>query len=336
MIAQRTLSIALFLAALAACTLAPAPARASIGDFADVGQAVLPSMLLTNDLLVEPGKDVTLEANLRSGIRISGIEGKRVQFVLDDALLGEAKTDKHGAATLVWKVPAKPADYVVRVRIHPDDQPKPPISPADLFVAARAADAPMLAVDLDKTVVESGFGHVLAGRALPMPDAADVLTVMAKTHTIIYLTQRPDFLGPESKQWLVDHKFPRGPMLTTTLSTLFIGSGVYKSGRLEEIRRTFKNVVAGVGDKFSDAKAYADNGVRAILILRVKWSEDEPEYFEKLARQLDDLPEAVQVVTNWTEISSFLTRKVEFTKKAMATRLLDAAKALRTKPSKPD
>jgi hypothetical protein len=310
--------------------------RRSIGGLIDSARSILPPHFLTYDLLVEPDKDVALEASLRSGVRVIGIGGKRVQFVLDGAALGEATTDKHGNAALAWKVPAKAGDYLITVQVHPEDQPKKPIAPAELLVCARAADAPMIAVDLDKTVVQSGFGHVLLGTAVAMPDAAAALTATATAHAIIYLTQRPDFMGPESKRWLTDHGFPRGPMLTTTLGNLLVASGKYKSGRLEDIRRTFPNVVAGVGDKFSDAKAYADNGLRPILILAVAWSEDKPEYFERLARQLADLPDTTQIVTNWQEAASVLSGKLEYTKKAMETRLRDAAQALRSKASKKD
>jgi hypothetical protein len=147
----------------------------------------------------------------------------------------------------------------------------------------------------------------------------------------VYLTQRPDFLAPSSKRWLAENAFPPGPVLTTTMETLLAGSGPYKTSRLQAIRKTFPNVVAGIGDKFSDAKAYADNGVRPILIMQVDWSRDNPEDFEKPAAELAALPDLVQVVTDWSQISSLLFEKASFPKQDMEKRLRDAAKELRKK-----
>jgi len=297
------------------------------------GQAVarLATALATDDLLAEPGKEVRLAVALRSSLLVTGVEGKRVQFLLGDTVLGEATTDKSGSAALAWKVPATAGDYLIQAQVRAEDQPPRIIPPADLLVAARAADAPMIAVDLDKTVVASGFARVLLGMAEPMAGSSDVLARVAKTQTVIYLTQRPDFLGPDSKKWLADKGFPRGPMLTTTLATLVEGSGAYKSHRLAEIRKTFKNVTIGIGDKPSDAQAYADNGLRPILILGAKWSDDDPEYFEKMAREVAALPDSTQVVTGWGEVAAVLFEKADHPKKAMEDRLREAAGKLRAK-----
>ena len=324
------------LAAAAAITLAlgpAAPARSgTVTDVLDQARQRIGPVLLARDVLAQPGDEIALEAGLRTGLRLTGIEGKRVQFLLGTQLLGEVLTPKGGDVALRWKVPAQPGDHAITVRLHPEDQPEKPIEDASLLVAARPPEAPLVVVDLDKTVVASGFAWVLVGGAQPMAGASVVLTRLAGDHTIVYLTHRPDFLGPRSKRWLADNAFPRGPVLTSTLGGFVAGSEAYKSGRLESIRLTYKNVTAGIGDKFSDARAYADKGLRSILILDVDWSEAKAEYFEKLADELAALPAPVQVVTNWSEISAILYNKVEFSKQAMERRLRDMARQLRSKP----
>jgi hypothetical protein len=252
-------------------------------------------------------------------------EGKETSYTF----LGEARTDGSGVARLAWKVPQEPGDYRIVVRLHPDDQPEKPLGEATILVAARKKDANLVIVDLDKTVVASGFLSVLAGQAAPMDGAAVVLGRLSKDHTVVYLTHRPDFLAASSKRWLAQNAFPTGPVLTSTMTTLLAGSGAYKAGRLAEIKRTFPNVRVGVGDKVSDAQVYADQGVRAILILQPKWSEDDPEKFEKLAGELAALPDAVQVVSNWSEIAAILLDGASFPKQDMQKRLFDTAKDLR-------
>jgi phosphatidate phosphatase APP1 len=328
---RKTTALAVLLIGLAACGLAAWHDRAAVGGIVDEARTILAPLLFASDILAEPDKEVKLAVCLRADAFLKGVEGKRVQFLLGDKVLGEVKTDKHGDALLAWKVPAKPDDYVIQAQVRAEDQPSTIIAPADLLVAARKAEAPMIAVDLDKTVVASGFSHVLTGSATAMAGASDVLTRVAKTQTVIYLTQRPDFLGLSSKKWLADNGFPRGPMLTTTVAQLAEASGAYKSGRLAELRKTYKNIAFGIGDKLSDAEAYAANGLRPIMILAVNWADPSPAVFEKLSRQVDAAPESTQVVTSWAEISQVLFEKAEFTKKAMTDRLQAATQKLRAK-----
>jgi hypothetical protein len=315
------------------CLAAETPDQKGTTDLLD--QAIemlrqrLGPVLLARDLLVEPDREVSLEASVRTGLRLTGIEGKRVQFYGGEELLGETRTNRTGDAAFKWKVPAKAGDYVFTVRLNPQDQPDPPVRDTQLLVAARTADTPMVVVDLDKTVVASGFATVLLGEARPMAGANVVLGRLAKSHTIVYLTHRPDFLGPRSRDWLDANGFPPGPVLTSTLGGLAAGSGAYKNARIEAIRQTFKNVAIGIGDKISDAKVYADNGLLPVLILHVDWSDDEAEHYDKLAAALAALPDSVQVVTNWSQAADAIFGKAVFLKKDMQKRLRDAARDLR-------
>ena len=329
---KRAIALLAALLACAAVTFGMAgPAAAGLTDILDQAREKIGPVLLGRDILTLPDQEVTLEASLRSGLRLTGIEGKRVQFLLDNQTLGEVRTNKSGDVAVKWKVPAKPGDYRITVRLNPQDQPEKPIADTDLLLGARKAETPMVVVDLDRTVVASGFTWVLLGGAKPMAGSSTVMQHLAKDHTVVYLTHRIDFLGPSSKQWLTDNGFPAGPVLTSTLGGLLSGSGTYKTGRLEAIRQTFKNVAVGIGDKCSDAKAYADNGMRAILILQVDWSETDPEYYEKVAAELAALPDAVQVVSNWSQISAILFNKVSCPKQEMETRIRDLAKELRAR-----
>lgn len=331
-----------FLAACLAAALLGAGTAAihssGLDGLVDQVRERLGTVLLASDLLVEPGQEVTLSASLRHGLRLEGVEGKRVQFVLGDTLIGEVRTNKNGDVAVKWKAPDKAGDSVVRVRLNTDDQPSTsllrpdpygPVEDVELRVSARPKETKFAVVDLDKTLVASGFMKVLAGEAKPIPGAALVMQRIAKVQTILYLTQRPDFLGAASKRWLIENGFPPGPVLTSNAGTMTTGSGQFKNTRLAEVKRTFPNLVVGIGDKFSDAKAYADNGLRPILILQVDWSEDEAEPYEKLAADLAALPDSVQVVTNWSQIASILFEGAAFPKQDMEKRLRQVIQDLR-------
>lgn len=326
MIRERRLWIA---AAVGVLLLAGDLRAGIVTDIIDQARGRLGPVILATDMIVEPGQEVTLSASLRSGLKLDGIEGKRLQFVLDDKTLAEVRTNSRGDVILKWKVPDKAGNSAITVRLNPADQPSRPVDDATLLVAARPKDAPLVIVDLDKTVVASGFARVLLGDAKPMDGSAVVMQRIAKTSTVVYLTYRPDFLGPMSKRWLADNGFPAGPVLTGTVGSLVAGSGTYKNTRLAELRKTYTNLVAGVGDKLSDAKVYAESGLVSLLLLQVDWTETDAKYYDRLADDLAALPEKVQVVTNWSQISACLFEKTAFPKTAVEKRLRDVAKELR-------
>lgn len=166
-------------------------------------------------------------------------------------------------------------------------------------------------VDLDKTVVASGFEAVLIGEAQPMAGSADVLREIAKTYGIVYLTHRPEYFGPKSKAWLIDHGYPRAPVLLSTVSEFIQGSGAYKTQVLNRLSRTFSKVALGIGDKFSDVRAYHSRGMRAFLVFGVEDSATA-EQLEETIDELESLPEGVQVVWNWQELQQAYEGKAQF------------------------
>jgi len=200
----------------------------------------------------------------------------------------------------------------------------------------------MVVVDLDKTVVATGFHTVLIGRATPMADSQRVLARLAGKRTIVYLTHRPDYFSIKSKAWLREHKYPPGPLLLSTPGAFLKGSGAYKSEMLAQLRKRFRKIEIGIGDKISDAQAYHENGLKAFLILPVPEPEPAaPERLEALADELEALDDEVQVVTHWRQIEQVLFEKGSHPRSAMQKQIrklaADARARLKAakKPSPP-
>jgi len=328
------LASAVVAAAVLVGPAAPDPAQAGLGDILRSVRDRMGQVLLARDLLATPGEEVTLQASLRGGFRLDGVEGVRIQFHLDERRVDEVTSDGDGNVQTRWTAPAEPGDYRVRVRVKPDDQPAEEdrqVEPARLLVSVRKAETPLAVVDLDKTLVASGFATVLLGGASaePMAGSQAVLARLAKTYTIVYLTHRPDFLGPTSKNWLDTHGYPAGPVLTSTLGGLLEGSGTFKTERLNALKKTFANLKVGIGDKVSDAQAYAALGMTSILIPDVNWSDDDAEDFEKAAAEIAALPDTVHVATTWTEVSAVLFDGASRPKGPIVERLRATARDLR-------
>ena len=138
-----------------------------------------------------------------------------------------------------------------------------------------------------------------------MPGAAGVIDELRRDYSIIYLTHRPDIFTQESKRWLRKHDYPVGPLLTSTLEEFFKGSGPYKSAAIENIKRMFPAVDVGIGDKTSDAQAYLDNGMKAILVIHPD-DMTTPEEVRRWTGDLKALPEEVEVVDTWLMVERIL------------------------------
>jgi hypothetical protein len=286
-------------------------------------------LLLAMDSLVAPGQETMLHVQIRGGDFLRGQPGLAVRFFRDGRLFKVAETGDDGVAAVTF-TPGAPGDYEFVAQVVPAGLSQSPPEPATLLVACRQPDAPLALVDLDKTVVASGFEAVLLGTPKPMDHSRRVLDRLAKTRTIVYLTHRPEFFGPKSKRWLADNGFARGPLLSSTVGGFLKGSEAYKAGRIAELKKTFTNPEIGIGDKLSDAKAYMDNGMRAIVILDVPpaGAKDRRAKLTGLAEELkshkDD--EKLQVVIGWDQVEKAIFEGAAYPPSAMRQQLLDMAK----------
>ena len=294
------------------------------------------------DALAVPGEQTDLRAQLRGGDMLQGRPGYAVRFYRDAKLYKVAETDGDGVAAVSF-TPKTPGDHVFTAELAPVGPAEDPPEPLELLLACRPPDAPIVVVDLDRTVVATGFHTVLIGSPTPMADSQRVLDRLARKSTIVYLTHRPDYFGIKSKAWLREHKYPAGPLLLSTLGGFLKGSGAYKSDVLEQLGKRFRKIEIGIGDKVSDAQAYHANGLKAFLILQLP-EPAAPEALEALADELEALDEEVQVVTQWRQIEQALFAKGSYPRSAMqqhirklasdASARLKAAKAAE-KPSAP-
>ena len=261
-------------------------------------------LLTANDTLALPGEQVALKARLERGSFLRDKPGVPLRFYCEGLLNCRAVTDEEGNAAVPFR-PAAPGDYLVTVSVEPAILEKAPPDPVTLLVACREADAPLAIVDLDKTLVASGFKSVLVGDPRPMVQSLPVMKRLEKDFTIIYLTHRAEFLGTKSKAWLHDYGYPRGPLLLADTHELFERSGSYKAAVLEGLRQRFRGRAIGIGDKASDALAYRQNGIDPFLLLSVPADAGAGD-LRKLADSLDAVPESIQVVTGWNEIERAL------------------------------
>jgi hypothetical protein len=263
-----------------------------------------------------------------------------VAITRDSWVAGRVTTDSDGIARLRW-TPPEVGNYTFTARIVavPSEAQVEllAISPAEFLVAAREKNTRFFVIDLDHTVVDSKFLHVLLDGGTPMADSVAVTGRLAERYGIIYLTHRPDLLTRRSKAFLKDNGYPLGPLLVSELKDV-LRSGQFKAAKLGELRKAFPGVVAGIGDVLSDAQAYTANGMTAYLIPRCK---DKPRDLRKLAADLRALRDTdrLQVVGNWRELEQAVFQGRPFPPLAFADSLDRRARQIEADPKardKPD
>ncbi len=271
------------------------------------------------DALALPGERVELRARLQMGDLLKSRGGCVVRFLRDGQLYKAAETDDDGVAVVTF-VPDKPGAYRFTAELSPNGFPDNPPPGRELLVACRKSDEPAMIVDLDKTLVASGFHLVLIGEPEPMPDSPKVMQRLAEKHSVIYLTHRPDYFGPKSKAWLAKYNYPAGPVLLSDIGGFFSGSAAFKTKAIRQLCSRFKNIQIGIGDKVSDVKSYHENGIRSFLILGVPQAATADQ-LRILAKSLETLPDQVQVVTSWSQIENVLFGNKSFPRSEMQRKL---------------
>ena len=267
----------------------------------------MPPAIGAADGLLQPGETADIKITLGRGlgsVQYRGYEGETivVRDAHSNAVIHRGRTDKDGRLTFKRRFP-QPGNYFFEAQAENEiDNVK--VKPALFGIYVRPADAPFVIADMDLTLVQSGFTRVIIGMADPYDNASNVMSRLVKERdwSPIYLTQRPDYLEPMSKNWLRKHGFPPGPIVPTNLQTLIQGSGRFKTEAVRQLKGRFSDVQLAVGDKYSDAVAYSQNEVPSILIPPIDWNKRDAKYWNEQIQQLEQVGEEVQVVQDWHEI----------------------------------
>ena len=135
------------------------------------------SYLLTGaDVLALPNETVQLQARLQGGDFLRAKPGHVVRFSREGKLFKATETDADGLASVSFTA-EQAGDYRFVADVAGAGLSDAPPEAQDILVTCRPADTAMLIVDLDKTVVASGFHTVLIGNPAPMSGSAELLRV---------------------------------------------------------------------------------------------------------------------------------------------------------------
>ena len=249
------------------------------------------------DVLAQPGDTVSLQAKAEKASKFRfrpDIDDELVEFYRDGKLIGSGKTDDDGKATVQYKVEAA-GRFTVEARF--PEKSKYAAEPAPILVDVCDAKTEFIVCDIDHTIADISWAKfvVRKNEDVPaLPGSPEVLGRVAKRCKIIYITARDDTFTRKTRDWMALRKFPAGPVFFWDFLGKKLSHTKYKTRQIAAIKKRFPNLVAGMGDRVGDAKAYLANGLKAVIV------GDERD---------DDLPKDAIFVKSWKDAEPHLLPK---------------------------
>ncbi len=226
-------------------------------------------MIECNDVLVPVGKEARITARLRRrSILKLGFrrKGRTISFFVDGERIGQAATGRDGCAVITF-TPHEKKEYRVLATHQGSGTSEGATAEATIF--SRSGEREAIVLDIDGTLstgsaLGSAFRRNRSVRALE--GAADVTRALALKYDLIILTGRRSFLRRKTKDWLRKNGFPSAPVYFRPRRRLWVRSEKYKARLIAGLKRDWPNIVIGIGDRDSDARAYVANGLKAIIL----------------------------------------------------------------------
>lgn len=248
----------------------------------------LPVRLTVYDQVARPSEPAAVTAKLERGsFPFPDLPG----CCLSCGLAGETWTGREGDAVFpVQFPPGTPSPQSVEVCFAGSARYRPAAACGRVFLWDCAR--PILVTDIDNTISDRLLLLVPVtpiARNATLPDAAPVLTELARHYHIVYLTCRPAWLHGKTRAWLTVHGFPEGPLFCRDFR-LGQSQQTYKTQFLTDFKNRFPNLAVGVGNTSSDAGAYQSVGLQTLII--------EPKGGHGT--------EAYRVVRGWREVEKAL------------------------------
>ncbi len=246
------------------------------------------------DAIGRPGQDVILRAKVQKDDAIGlckGVPGVRVQFRLDDAEIGSARTGVEGQATLEW-TPPSPGEFTLHASVDPTSTNTGASS--TFLVGAYHPDDQFVVVAFDGTLTEKSGLKLPFERAHvpePMADAVRVLTKISDRHHVLYLTGKDERSMQTVRDWLTEKGFPSGVALFRDYELVGPGLEDYKFHELQRLRADYPAIAIGVSNDFADARAYSRAGLRPIFLGSL---------------ESVDPPPGTSIAATWTEVEKLV------------------------------
>lgn len=257
------------------------------------------ALLIPRDQLVRSGHSVYLQVRIISGgltFFQKPISGERVEFVLDDTVIGQSLSGGDGLAVRRFK-PTETGLQIVTVRLAGGSRYD--AEPVELLVSNVPADTPILLVHLSSTKTPGEPPAVPfspAPTSEPMVGSVETLEALSEKVQLIFLETGSERLLPAFRDWLNGQAFPDAPLFVWSLSGSPENRRAGFLEKIEELKEEgWRNIRGGVTRSTDEAAAFAEAGITAILMMD---EGEEPEVSGEVVR-----------VTAWDEVPGVLKKR---------------------------
>jgi hypothetical protein len=177
--------------------------------------------------------------------------------------LGRATIDSHRRAAVEGMIP-EPGYHRVGIQAEGEES----IVETSTAMVVPAGN-PLLVTDIDRTISDAYSWRANIGRPeriRPLPGAVDVLRSLAGRFSLVYVTARNWRFSMRTHRWLDHCQFPPGPVFFRPRWGVVLPAGRFKQELLQRWLKGWSGFGIGIGDRLSDARAYASAGMLPIAI----------------------------------------------------------------------
>ena len=203
-------------------------------------------------------------AQQKRGWLLDGVEDVDVSFHVDGKQVASGVTDERGFTKAIGAVDTQADSFEARAEIAGETY----THDGDLVTWRR--DRVIVVCDIDSTISQTSLAALFFDKidetSMPIPDSSEALTELAPDFQILYVTARPRFTLPKTRQWLVQHGYPPEPVVTSLAPRDALGQTSYKTRTLNSLRKHYRNLLIGIGNTDIDAASYTSHDMLVILV----------------------------------------------------------------------
>ncbi len=203
-------------------------------------------------------------AQEKRGWLLGGLEDVDVRFLVDGQEVASGVTDERGFTKAIADVDGQADRFEATAQIGGETFQD------EAELVTWRSDRVIVACDIDSTISQTSlsalFFDEIDDTSMPIPDSSEALTELDPDFQMLYVTARPRFTLPKTRQWLVQHGYPPEPVVTSLAPRDALGQTTYKTRTLRSLRKHYRNLLIGIGNTDIDAESYTTHDMLVILV----------------------------------------------------------------------
>lgn len=128
----------------------------------------------------------------------------------------------------------------------------------------------VILIDIDDCIIDTEYRVASFTRwdhlSKPFPHASETIQLLSKDYQIIYISARPWFWYPGTRDLLGRNGFPEAPIVHASRLFYLVVQSYYKKTLVGQLKEKIPNVLIGIGDRSRDIHGYRGNGLLAINV----------------------------------------------------------------------